>query len=333
MVLLNRCRTYASLTAVGRQGERKNPRRRARRCRLPRIFISYRREDDPSAAGRLYDSLAGHFGAEHVFMDVDTIEPGVNFYDLIEESLSEVEALIAVIGRGWLTTVDAQGRRRLDDDHDWVRLEIAQALERDIRVVPVLVNGATMPGAADLPADLTGLGARNALELKATDWRAGVERLVASLERLIGPVASEPALSHRPATEAVGPVASEPALSDRKAAEAPTILLEQLNPGERLEDWFYADLDAFRDSNWVIGITATRLISMTADRASRTNFKPISIDFAHVTSVIETSSMDALGPGGLRLDLKSGGWHEFIPRGNMKKLLSELKSRVKVASS
>jgi hypothetical protein len=65
-----------------RQGERKNPRQRARRCRLPRIFISYRRDDDPSAAGRLYDALARHFGAEQVFMDVDTLEPGVNFIDL-----------------------------------------------------------------------------------------------------------------------------------------------------------------------------------------------------------------------------------------------------------
>ncbi len=241
-------------------------------------------------------------------MDVDAIEPGVNFKELIEESLAEVEALIAVIGRGWLTTVDADGQRRLDDEHDFVRLEIAQALDRNIRVVPVLVNGAGLPRAADLPADLVGLTDRNALELKQTEWRAGVARLVTSLERLIGPVASEPAPSDGPATEAVGPVASEPTLAERKAAEAPTILLEQLNPGERLEDWFYADLSASRDSNWVVGITATRLISMAPDwGADGTNLgRPISIDFANVTSVRETSSMDAgVGPGGLNFDLKT----------------------------
>ena len=205
---------------------------------MPRIFISYRRDDDPSAAGRLYDSLEEHFGAEHVFMDVDAIEPGVNFKELIEESLAEVEALIAVIGRGWLTTVDADGERRLDDEHDFVRMEIAHALDRNIRVVPVLVNGAGLPRAADLPADLVGITDRNALELKQTEWRAGVARLVTSLERLIGPVASEPAPSDRPATEAVGPVASEPTLAERKAPEAPTSLLDWLDPAERIEDWF-----------------------------------------------------------------------------------------------
>src|SRR5688572_1959673 len=198
-------------------------------------------------------------------MDVDTLEPGVNFIDLIEESLSEVEALIAVIGRSWLTTVDAQGRRRLDDDHDWVRLEIAQALERDIRVIPVLVNGATLPDTADLPADLTGLRARNALELKATDWRAGVERLVASLERLVGPVASKPAPPDKPATKAPRTAKRTPSRPD-----GPRILLDKLNPGERLEDWFDADHEWM--DHVVIGITATRLFSMPADRSDA---KPI----------------------------------------------------------
>src|SRR5688572_25063243 len=265
-------------------------------------------------------------------MDVDTLEPGVNFIDLIEESLSEVEALIAVIGRSWLTTVDAQGRRRLDDDHDWVRLEIAQALERDIRVVPVLVNGATLPDTADLPADLTGLRARNALELKATDWRAGVERLVTSLERIVGPVASEPALPNRPATGAPNiPVASQPAL---EGMEKLNILLDGMNPGEQLQDSFEADVYPF-GAHFLIGITATRLFARPVGPSAE---KPRSIDLADVS--FRKRSWHHLLANKRSWSQLSGALLKgnrakflFVPRGNMKKVLSELKSRVKAASS
>ena len=270
-------------------------------------------------------------------MDVDAIEPGVNFKELIEESLAEVEALIAVIGRGWLTTVDADGQRRLDDERDFVRLEIAQALDRNIRVVPVLVNGAGLPRAADLPADLVGLIDRNALELKQTDWKAGVASLVTSLERLIGPIASEPAPSDKPATDAptkrTPSLLDRPAFLDKPATDAPKILLEQLNPGERLEDWF--DADVFPVGNhYVIGITATRLLAGPVDPAA----KPRSIDFVHVRSVTEAGTTfwltNNVGPRCLELSLKGNrADFRFVPRGDMKKLLSELQSRVNAASS
>src|SRR5207247_2365741 len=105
----------------------------------------YRREDASGHAGRLYDVLAAAFGADQVFIDVDTIEPGVDFVERIETSVASVDALVAVIGRDWLTAADAEGRRRLDNPEDFVRLEIASALSRNIRVIPVLVEGARMP--------------------------------------------------------------------------------------------------------------------------------------------------------------------------------------------
>eukprot|EP01041_Mallomonas_annulata_P016357 gene16357-biopygen9244 len=105
------------------------------------IFISYRRDDSAGYAGRLYDRLAAQFGADRVFMDVAGIELGTDFVTAIEQAVGSCKVLIVVIGDEWLSTTDTAGRRRLDDPHDFVRLETSVALEREIRVVPVLVGG------------------------------------------------------------------------------------------------------------------------------------------------------------------------------------------------
>ncbi|MGH3014921.1 MAG: toll/interleukin-1 receptor domain-containing protein, partial [Gaiellaceae bacterium] len=144
--------------------------------------MSYRREDAPAYAGRLYDQLAERFGDENVFMDVDTIEPGADFVARIEDAVSSAAALLVVVGRGWVDAKDDEGRRRLDDPEDFVRLEVASALQRDVTVIPVLVGGATMPESDQLPAALAGLARRNALVLSDLDWRAGMTRLLAVLE-------------------------------------------------------------------------------------------------------------------------------------------------------
>jgi len=149
---------------------------------MPRIFISYRRDDSAAHAGRLYDWLAGHFGQSQVFMDVDAIQPGLDFVKVVQEAVSVCDGLVAVIGSGWLQVSDAGGARRLDDPTDLVRLEIATALERGIPVIPVLVQGARMPREADLPIGLTDLAYRNALEVSDARFRADVERLVEALE-------------------------------------------------------------------------------------------------------------------------------------------------------
>ena len=107
---------------------------------MPGIFISYRREDSCAYAGRLYDHLIEQFGKDRVFMDVDSIEPGVDFVEVLQNTVSSCDVLIAVIGQHWLTAADTEGRR-LDHPEDFVRVEISTALSRNVRVIPALVAG------------------------------------------------------------------------------------------------------------------------------------------------------------------------------------------------
>ena len=148
------------------------------------IFISYRRQDTAGYAGRLYDRLAHHFGADRVFMDVEGIEPGLDFVDAIERAVGSCEVLIVIIGPGWLAT-DSAGKRRLDDPKDFVRIETGAALGRHIRVVPVLVDKAVMPLAEELPADLAPLVRRQAIELSNKYWDATTGELIRTLERVL----------------------------------------------------------------------------------------------------------------------------------------------------
>ena len=179
-----------------------------------RIFISYRRGTSSAHAGRLADRLSAEFGGDYVFMDVDTIEPGADFVDYIEEAVGSCDVLIALIGGEWLECRDETGSRRLDDPEDFVRLEVGAGLERDIRVVPVLVEGAVMPRAHELPEPLQRLARRNALEVTDTRWRHDVGRLIETIHKVlegtrpaqaieeanqVGP-ATPPPSAHPPAT-------------------------------------------------------------------------------------------------------------------------------------
>ncbi len=149
---------------------------------LPKIFISYRRNDSATSAGRIYDRLEVHFGQGQVFMDVDTIRPGLDFLEVVQQAIAASDELIAVIGQEWLTASDGTGGRRLDQPDDLVRLEIATALERGIPVVPVLVEGAEMPRGTDLPEGLKELASRNALDVSDARFRSDVDRLIQALE-------------------------------------------------------------------------------------------------------------------------------------------------------
>ena len=148
------------------------------------IFISYRRQDAAGYAGRLYDRLVSHFGAERVFMDVEGIEPGVDFVEALEQAVASCEVLIVIIGAEWLAT-DSARKRRLDDPKDFVHIETAAALARHIRVVPVLVDGAVMPREEELPADLAPLARRQAVELSHKHWDATSAELIRTLERVL----------------------------------------------------------------------------------------------------------------------------------------------------
>ena len=181
------------------------------------IFISYRREDSSYIAGRLHDRLSEHFGADQIFRDVDTILPGVDFVKRIEQAVASCDVLVAVIGNQWLGTGDPSGNRRLDNPKDFVRLEIAAALDRDVLVIPVLVENARMPSETDLPESLVRLSTRNALELTDSRWDYEVQRLIDGIEQLVTPAEApatatavdEPGAAGQSATRpAVGPTVS-----------------------------------------------------------------------------------------------------------------------------
>lgn len=149
-----------------------------------KIFISYRRRETAGHAGRLYDKLSEHFGADRVFMDL-TMEPGVDFADTISEAVGECGALVALIGDEWLTVTDASGRRRIDDPADIHRMEIEAALDRKVLVIPALVQDAEMPTADDLPDPLDPLVRRQSVELSDQRWDYDVGRLINVLERAL----------------------------------------------------------------------------------------------------------------------------------------------------
>jgi len=171
------------------------------------IFISYRRQDSQSASGRLADSLKEQLPEAAIFRDVETIEAGVDFVDAINTALESCGVLLAVMGPRWISIQDDAGRRRLDDPNDYTRLELATALKRaDVRVIPVLVDGATMPDSEALPADLKSLARRNALELTDKRWDYDVAQLVATLRRALGlqPRTSIPRAWRGPGTALAG---------------------------------------------------------------------------------------------------------------------------------
>jgi TIR domain/PASTA domain len=150
-----------------------------------RVFISYRRTDTDYPASWLYHRLGAHYGIDRVFKDVDSIAPGEDFAEAIAEAVGSCDVLLAVIGDQWLTMTDEQGRRRLDDGSDLVRLEIEGALARNVRVIPVLVGRARMPTAEELPDSLAKLARRQALELSPARFESDLGRLLRVLTRTL----------------------------------------------------------------------------------------------------------------------------------------------------
>jgi hypothetical protein len=173
-----------------------------RRSGLRSIFVNYRRSDAEGESGRLFDDLADRFGAESVFMDVAAIEPGRDFRKAIDQSVAACSVLLAVMGREWLEAKDGAGSRRLNDPNDFVRIELASALRRDIPVIPVLVRGAKMPLAEQLPDDLKELAYRNAVELTHARWKSDVQVLIHALGPYVEVAGPGPAAASVVAIEA-----------------------------------------------------------------------------------------------------------------------------------
>lgn len=146
------------------------------------IFINYRRQTDAGTAGRIYDSLNRALPGVSIFMDVDKLAPGEDFEEGLQRSLSQCQVLLAVIGPQWTTMVDASGQPRLSKDDDFVRKEVATALAKGVRVIPVLVGGAKLPQAAELPADLKLLVKRQTVEIRHERFNDDVQALAKAIE-------------------------------------------------------------------------------------------------------------------------------------------------------
>lgn len=143
-----------------------------------KIFINYRRETDKDAAGRLRDRLESAFSEEGVFIDVDNIRPGRDFVEEISASILQCDIFLSVIGPGWTEVKDGEGRRRLDNPNDWVRIEIETALQQKKTIIPVLLNHAEMPRALGVPESLAPLTRINAARLTHERYGADMRGLI-----------------------------------------------------------------------------------------------------------------------------------------------------------
>jgi two-component system response regulator ChvI len=172
---------------------------------VAKIFISYRRDDSAGSAGRVHDRLTSEFGRDLLFMDVDAIPLGVDFVKVLREEVAKCDVLIAVIGPNWLNASDKSGNRRLSDPNDFLRVEIAAALQRDIPVIPILLDGASVPVAGELPENLKGLAVRNGLVVRHASFHSDMDKLVRSLKGPPGGAGRQPspASAKAAATDAV----------------------------------------------------------------------------------------------------------------------------------
>jgi hypothetical protein len=150
----------------------------------PLVFLSYRRDDTQPSAILLYNELAKRVGASTICMDIYTIPGGGNWFEYIERTLGKSALVLALIGPNWLTATDEAGRR-LDDPSDVLRKELELALKRDVRLIPLLVQGATMPRAADLPESLHGIVDRFPVTIGAASFNADMDRLTSMVERIL----------------------------------------------------------------------------------------------------------------------------------------------------
>lgn len=185
------------------------------------IFISYRRDDSAGFAGRLYDRLVSRYGADRLFMDIDTIRPGHDFAEDIAAALTESAVCLVLIGRRWESITLADGKRRLEDPNDFVRLEVAAAIREGLTVIPVLLEGALPPSPASLPEELQALSRRQAIELSSERWNYDVSRLALVLDEILAQPIGAPAKETPPVAPKTGPTKEEPR---KRVGKAPALI-------------------------------------------------------------------------------------------------------------
>ena len=150
-----------------------------------KIFISYRRDDSGPTAGRLYDRLVETFGQTNLFFDTDSMPAGADFVEYLDRQVANCDIFLCAVGPNWLSAKDEDGRRRLDQADDWVRVEIAAALSRKIPVIPVLIDGACLPKVRELPDDIAPLVRRQAVEVRSSHFRRDAEELTHKIRGIL----------------------------------------------------------------------------------------------------------------------------------------------------
>jgi len=198
-----------------------------------RIFLSYRRDEADYPAGWLYEHLVERFGRDQVFKDVDSIELGDDFAEVIGNAVGTCDVLLALIGRQWLTITDEAGNRRLDDPNDFVRLEIEAALKRKVRVIPILVGNARMPRAEQMPTSLARLVRRQALELSPNRFQSDTGRLLRAVDKTLAQAQAQ--REAKAAREAEAKAKQE---ADAKAtSEGPGGVSDTAEPAQRAAEY------------------------------------------------------------------------------------------------
>lgn len=210
-----------------------------------KVFISYRRNDARYQARMIYDAFQDILGPDGVSMDVDSVPPGVNFRKLLKEWVDQCEVLLAVIGPGWIDATEPKtGQRRLDSSNDFVRIEITEALARNIRVVPLLLDGAPMPEASSLPEDLKELPDRQAWLVEFRTFDQDVARLIRRLglgnsdtgEPVAVPKDPSAASRRKSRSEVVAQLARGPESDSPVLHRSPDLQVTHVQPAKRGQD-------------------------------------------------------------------------------------------------
>src|SRR3984893_6985183 len=203
---------------------------------MSRIYISYRRTDAAPYAGRLFDHLSRHFGRGFVFMDIQGgIAPGQDFTQAIDAALDTCDVALVLIGKQWATSTGPDGNLRLNDPNDWVRIETAAVLRRNVLVIPVLVDGGRLPDPTSLPEELRPLCRRNVCELSDSRWSYDVGELVKHIEKIAHPAERTKILTWKSSFKALAAavLGSSPPPPPAAAPPPPLALIAALGDTDR----------------------------------------------------------------------------------------------------
>jgi hypothetical protein len=296
-----------------------------------KIFLSYRRDDWESAAGGLYDRLVQVFGENQLFMDFDSLDPGLDSVKFLRDQVASCQVLLAVIGKDWVTATDSAGVRRLTNPDDWVRIEIEVALKLNIRVIPVLVNGASMPRPEQLPEGLKSLARRQAIEVTHTRFGRDVEHLAQVLKWVLAAPESPSGRGNEP----ISPIeVTLPSAAHRTSPDSQYLFISYVREDRVQADELVRELEGRGVTCWIAPRNVrpgqpyddqisdaiercTVLVLLFSERCNNSEYIRREITFAHECQklVVPFRIEEAQPQRGLRLRLLDLHWIDgFVDR-------------------